>query len=355
MSNTVTSITCSAADCLALVERSPAAVAAKDKAAWLALFASYNLVEDPVGSAPQITGIYDRRHGYRGSDRLGRFFDTFIAPNTIRFHVDRDVVCGLHVVRDLTIEITMSPQVVVRVPVHLLYELTVEDDALKIFRLAAHWEFWPMLKQQTASGWPFVTVGCASAVRLLRHMGIAGMAGYMRALSSVGAAGKEQIARFVRYFNSGRCGGTWQASSPATISRSPFPMQGRIYRLPTAPGRGARCGLPSCWRPATWYRRRWFTSERTRHLHGCGDIRAGQAQSAHCCAVLLLVPVCIIATPVFDTPDTHDRTYPCCAVAHWRSPRRHCLYCPVQSVFRARPWWPVSTAHRRYRPGAQYA
>jgi hypothetical protein len=87
--------------------------------------------------------------------------------------------------------------------VHLLYELNVEDDELKIFRLAAHWEFWPMLKQQTASGWPFVAVGGASAARLLRHMGVTGMAGYMRALSSVGAAGKEQIAHFVRYFNVG--------------------------------------------------------------------------------------------------------------------------------------------------------
>jgi len=199
----VTSITFSAEDCLALVERSPAAVAAKDKSAWLALFARYNLVEDPVGSAPQISGIYDRRTGYRSLARLSRFFDTFIAPNTIRFHVDRDVVCGLHVVRDLTIEITMSPTLVVRVPVHLLYELTVEGDALKIFRLAAHWELWPMLKQQAGSGWPFVTVGCASATRLLWHMGITGMAGYMRALSSVGAAGKEQISRFVRYFNTG--------------------------------------------------------------------------------------------------------------------------------------------------------
>jgi hypothetical protein len=185
------------------VERSPAAVAVKDKAAWLALFARYNLVEDPVGSAPQISGIYDHRLGYRGSDRLSRFFDTFIAPNTIRFHVDRDVVCGLHVVRDLTIEIIMAPQVVVHVPVHLLYELTLEGDVLKIFRLAAHWEFWPMLKQQAASGWPFVRVGSASALRLLQHMGIAGMAGYMRALSSVGAPGKERIARFAQYFNKG--------------------------------------------------------------------------------------------------------------------------------------------------------
>lgn len=201
MSNTLTVNPVSAADCLALVERSPAAVAANDKAAWLALFARYNLVEDPVGSTAQITGVYDRRTGHRGPGRLGRFFDTFIAPNTIRFHVDRDVVCSLHVVRDLTIEITMAPQVVVRVPVHLLYELTVEDGALKIFRLAAHWELWPMLQQQAASGWRFVKVGSASAARLVLHMGIAGMVGYMRALTSVGAPGKEQIARFAKYFN----------------------------------------------------------------------------------------------------------------------------------------------------------
>jgi hypothetical protein len=159
-------------------------------------------VEDPVGSAPQVSGVYDRRAGCRGMEPLARFFDTFIAPNTIRFHVDRDLVCGLHVVRDLTIEITMAPQVVVHVPVHLLYELVVEDEALKIFRLAAHWEFWPMLKQQLAAGWPSVKVGNTAAVRLLRHMGISGMAGYLRALSSVGAAGKEQVARFARGFNS---------------------------------------------------------------------------------------------------------------------------------------------------------
>lgn len=189
--------------CLALAEQSPAAVAAGDKYAWMALFARYNLVEDPVGSAPHMTGVYDRRAGYRGRGNLSRFYDTFIAPNTICFHVERDSVGGLHVVRDLTIEITMSPKVVVRVPMHLLYELTVEEGELKIFRLAAHWELWPMLKQQMASGLPFLQVGCASAARMLRHMGVAGMVGFMRALSSVGAKGKAQVTQFARCFNTG--------------------------------------------------------------------------------------------------------------------------------------------------------
>lgn len=207
-------------DCLALVERSPAAVAVHDKDAWLGLFARYNLVEDPVGSAPQFTGTYDPRVGYRGRDQLSRFFDTFIAPNTIRFHVDRDVVCGLHVIRDLTIEITMSPNVVVRVPVHLLYELTIEEEELKIFRLAAHWELWPMLKQQIASGWPFLRVGGASAVRMWRYQGIAGMGGFMRALSSIGAPGKAQIEKFGRMFNQRDLAGLQSllASSDITIA-----------------------------------------------------------------------------------------------------------------------------------------
>jgi hypothetical protein len=188
-------------DCLVLVERSPAAVATHDKAAWLALFARFNLVEDPVGSAPHITGIYDACEGYRGRGGLGRFYDTFIAPNTIRFEVDRDIVNGLHVVRDLTIEIAMSAKVTVRVPAHLLYELIVEGDELKIFRLAAHWELGPMLRQQMASGWPFLAVGCASAARMWRHQGLRGMAGFMRAMSGVGAAGKAQVERFARHFN----------------------------------------------------------------------------------------------------------------------------------------------------------
>lgn len=199
----MTSMHFTEAECLALVERSPAAVAAHDKQAWLALFARYSLVEDPVGSAPHINGIYDARSGYRSAERLSRFYDTFIAPNTIRFHVDRDIVCGLHVVRDLTIEIVMAPQVVVHVPMHLLYELTVEDTALKIFRLAAHWELRPMLQQQIAAGRRFMKVGNAAALRMLRHQGVAGVAGFMRALRSVGTAGKAQVERFARYFNAG--------------------------------------------------------------------------------------------------------------------------------------------------------
>ena len=185
------------ADCLALVERSPAAVAAHDKSAWLSLFARDHVVEDPVGSAPHVSDPA------AGGDRLGPFYQTFIAPNTVRFHVDRDCIRGLNVMRDLTIEIIMSPRVTVRVPVHLLYELVPEERELKIRRLAAHWELWPMLKQQMLAGWPFLRVGCASAGRMLRHLGVGGMLGFMRALSSVGDPGKAKVMRFARFFSAG--------------------------------------------------------------------------------------------------------------------------------------------------------
>lgn len=189
---------------LALVDRSPAAVAAHDKGAWLALFADYSIVEDPVGSAPHVSGLYDAREGFRGQGPLSRFYDTFIAPNDIRFHVTGDVVCRDQVVRDLTIEIAMSDHITVYTPAHLLYELVRQDDELKIFRLAAHWELWPMLKQQVTAGRGSIALGLSLGWRMTRLLGVGGVMGFMRALSSVGKRGKAQVEAFVNVFNQQR-------------------------------------------------------------------------------------------------------------------------------------------------------
>jgi len=175
----------SAQQLLAVVNASPEAVAQHDKVAWLDLFATGGVVEDPVGSRP-----------VAGRERIARFYETFIAPNRIRFHGDRDIVCGLHVMRDLTIEIAMSRRVTVQVPVHLLYELVDENGQPKIARLAAHWELLPMLRQQVSSGIGFLAVGSASALRMLRQMGPSGVLGFSRAASSVGEAGKARLRAF---------------------------------------------------------------------------------------------------------------------------------------------------------------
>lgn len=190
----------SAEECLELVNRSPEAVAIHDRDAWLSIFAQYNIVEDPVGSAPHFSGVYDRRDGQRGFGPLKRFYQAFIAANNIQFYVDRDIVCGLHVVRDLTLEILMSGRLTVSVPMHLLYELKVEPgesgDELRVFRLAAHWQLAAMLKQQMSQGLDGLIAGSAAGWRMFRHLGFKGMAGFMQAMSSVGNQGKQRVTQF---------------------------------------------------------------------------------------------------------------------------------------------------------------
>ena len=101
-------------------------VSVKDRQAWLSIFARYNIVEDPVGSAPHVSGILDCKTGIRGNGPLQRFYDNFFEPNKIVFHVENDVVSCGRVLRDLDIEITMSTGLNVSVPMHLIYELVEE-------------------------------------------------------------------------------------------------------------------------------------------------------------------------------------------------------------------------------------
>lgn len=186
---------------LEAVYASPAAVAAGDKAQWISIFARYNIVEDPVGSAPHLSGVYDAASGRRGKGPLSRFFDTFIAPNTIVFHVRRDIVCHETVVRDLDIEIAMGPVVRVSVPMHLVYELVEERGELRIFRLAAHWEFLPMVTQAMGFGWDSLKTMGGLGWRMFRQQGIGGILGFCRALSCVGERGKLAAAEFARAWN----------------------------------------------------------------------------------------------------------------------------------------------------------
>lgn len=186
---------------LAQVERSPAAVAVHDKFAWMSIFAQYHVVEDPVGSTPHVGGIYDGKSGKRGHEALARFFDTFIAPNNIRFDVVRDIVNGNHVVRDLTIHIAMSEKVHVSVPMHLLYELGLENGEWKIIRLAAHWELMPMMAQLFSKGLAAVPVMSALTVRMIALQGIGGMLGFSKAAINIGNKGKAAVKQFAAAFN----------------------------------------------------------------------------------------------------------------------------------------------------------
>ncbi|GGL09396.1 nuclear transport factor 2 family protein [Nocardia jinanensis] len=168
-----------AADLREAVLASPRAVAAHDRTAWVGLFATDAVVNDPVGSAPHI-----------GNDAIARFYDTFIAPNDIAFDVAHDFAGPATVLRDLTITITMSTGARVRVPMHLRYEVVEEDGALRIGYLAAYWELVPMIGQLMRTGPKGLRAGTRLGGLLLRNQGARGLTGMARACTGIGSAGK---------------------------------------------------------------------------------------------------------------------------------------------------------------------
>ncbi|WP_425303669.1 nuclear transport factor 2 family protein [Nocardia wallacei] len=176
-----------ASELLATVERSPQAVAAHDRAAWVGLFADTARVEDPVGSRPHV-----------GTAAVERFYDTFIAPNGIAFRIEHDVVRGMTVYRDLTIETTMSTGVTLRVPMHLRYDVVESHDELKIGQLRAHWELPVMIGQLLSAGAPGLTAAAKLAPQLLRNQGLGGALGFARGFVRVGAAGKRVVTDLLR-------------------------------------------------------------------------------------------------------------------------------------------------------------
>jgi hypothetical protein len=168
---------------LATVRRSPAAVAVHDKAAWVGLFAPDGLINDPVGSRPHV-----------GPDAIARFYDMFIAPNTIEFEVARDLVCGTTVMRDLTVHTTMGPGVELHIPMHLRYELVPVPGGWKIAGLYAHWELAAMIGQLLRCGGRGLLVGAQLGPRMLRTLGVRGTVGFADGLRGVGAGGKRRAA-----------------------------------------------------------------------------------------------------------------------------------------------------------------
>ncbi|MFD4461702.1 nuclear transport factor 2 family protein [Nocardia sp. NPDC058480] len=169
-------------DLLAAVRESPRAVAAHDKDGWVGLFAGNAAVHDPYGSREHI-----------GPDAISRFYNVFIAPNSIAFSVDRDLVAGHTVVRDLHIETTMSTGATVTVPMHLRYDLVAAAGGWRIARLAAHWELAVMIARLLRTGPTGLLAGAKLGPQLVAELGVGGAMGMMRALRGVGGAGKRVV------------------------------------------------------------------------------------------------------------------------------------------------------------------
>jgi steroid Delta-isomerase len=119
-----------------LARRSQAAVHAKDRAAWLGLFADDAIVADPIGPSP----LDPAGDGHRGATAIAAFYDKVIAPNEqIAFEIERSYLCGDEVA-DVGIIRTTLPGGRHIVVVRGVYTYR-SDGAGKLASLRAYWEF----------------------------------------------------------------------------------------------------------------------------------------------------------------------------------------------------------------------
>jgi steroid delta-isomerase len=125
-----------AVDARELARRSQAAVAAKDRSAWLALFADDAVVQDPIGPSPLDPG----GAGHRGAAAIAAFYDAVIATaERITFEIENSYLCGDEVA-DVGVIRTVLPggrQVAV---VRGVYTYRSNGDG-KLAALRAFWEF----------------------------------------------------------------------------------------------------------------------------------------------------------------------------------------------------------------------
>ncbi|WP_405133715.1 nuclear transport factor 2 family protein [Nocardia sp. NBC_01388] len=112
---------------------SQAAVRAKDKDAWVALFAADGIVEDPVGPS-----FFDPEgKGHRGAEAIAAFWDKAIAQtDSIEFLFDDSFACGSEVVYPGRIRTTMGGQII---DAEGVFTYRVNESG-QILALRAFWE-----------------------------------------------------------------------------------------------------------------------------------------------------------------------------------------------------------------------
>jgi len=124
---------CTARD---LARRSQAAVKAKDRAAWLSLFSSDAIVQDPIGRSP----FDPDGTGHRGLEAIAAFYDTVIAPNDlITFEIEDSYLCGDEVA-DVGVIRTVLPGGRHVALVRGVYTYRSDGDG-RLVALRAFWEF----------------------------------------------------------------------------------------------------------------------------------------------------------------------------------------------------------------------
>ena len=119
-----------------LARRSQAAVKAKDREAWLSLWAPDAIVQDPVGPSP----FDPDGTGHRGPEAIAAFYDKVIAPNDlITFEIENSYLCGDEVA-DVGVIRTVLPGGTHMAVVHGVYTYR-SNGAGQLIALRAFWEF----------------------------------------------------------------------------------------------------------------------------------------------------------------------------------------------------------------------
>ena len=113
---------------------SMAAVAAGDRAGWLALFTDDAVVEDPVGPSP----FNPEGTGHRGREAIAAFYDNVIGVNeSISFAIRQSFLCGDEVANIGTIRINFAGGGAVEVEGVYCYRVAADG---KLGGIRAFWE-----------------------------------------------------------------------------------------------------------------------------------------------------------------------------------------------------------------------
>ncbi|BBZ11853.1 nuclear transport factor 2 family protein [Mycobacterium branderi] len=114
-------------------KRSRDAVMARDKDAWLAVFADDAIVEDPIGPSQ----FDPEGKGHRGRDAISAFWDKAIAPtDKIEFNFVDTFQCGNEEANVGNIVITTAGY---QVTAEGVFTYRADDDG-KLVALRAYWE-----------------------------------------------------------------------------------------------------------------------------------------------------------------------------------------------------------------------
>jgi steroid delta-isomerase len=113
-------------------KRSREAAMARNKEAWLDLFADDAIVEDPIGPSH----FDPEGKGHRGRDEIAAFWDQAIAPNTLEFNFVDTFGCGNEEANVGSIVITGRRY---QVTTEGVFTYRVNDEG-KLVALRAYWE-----------------------------------------------------------------------------------------------------------------------------------------------------------------------------------------------------------------------